>query len=121
MSEGEDNDVGRAPICPFCGVTALPAETSNLLSEPGATRALQMPGRSDGRHAELVIASGRTAAAAAAARDNRAARLPRQWPLLSQGRLAAQAIVPVLLHLPLTEYSPAVGFGVAGPEGRTRR
>ncbi len=27
----EDNDVGRAPICPFCGVTALPAETSNVL------------------------------------------------------------------------------------------
>ncbi len=31
MSEGEDNDVGRAPICPSCGVTALPAETSNVL------------------------------------------------------------------------------------------
>ena len=24
-------DVGRAPICPFCGVTALPAETSNVI------------------------------------------------------------------------------------------
>lgn len=31
MNEQEDNDVGRAPICPFCGVTALPAETSNVL------------------------------------------------------------------------------------------
>lgn len=31
MSEREDNDVGRAPICPSCGVTALPAETSNVL------------------------------------------------------------------------------------------
>ena len=24
-------DVGRAPICPSCGVTALPAETVNVL------------------------------------------------------------------------------------------
>lgn len=24
-------DVDRAPICPACGVTALPAETSNVL------------------------------------------------------------------------------------------
>lgn len=31
MIEREDNDVGRAPICHFCGVTALPAETSNVL------------------------------------------------------------------------------------------
>ncbi|MBW3555691.1 MAG: hypothetical protein KY454_02010 [Actinobacteria bacterium] len=31
MSGREDNDVGRAPICPSCGVTALPAETSNVL------------------------------------------------------------------------------------------
>lgn len=31
MSEREVNDVGRAPICPSCGVTALPAEMSNLL------------------------------------------------------------------------------------------
>lgn len=30
MSEREDNDVGRAPICPFCGVT-VPAETANVL------------------------------------------------------------------------------------------
>lgn len=26
-----DADVGRAPICPSCGVTALPAETSNVV------------------------------------------------------------------------------------------
>jgi hypothetical protein len=25
------DDVGRAPICPACGVTALPAETSNVI------------------------------------------------------------------------------------------
>lgn len=31
MSEGQDADVGRAPICPSCGVTALPAETSNVI------------------------------------------------------------------------------------------
>jgi hypothetical protein len=32
VSEGGDNaDVGRAPICPSCGVTALPAETSNVI------------------------------------------------------------------------------------------
>jgi hypothetical protein len=31
MSEGNGNDVGRAPICPSCGVTALPAETSNVI------------------------------------------------------------------------------------------
>lgn len=31
MSEREDNEVGRAPICPSCGVTALLAETSNVL------------------------------------------------------------------------------------------
>ena len=31
MSEGDASDVGRAPICPSCGVTALPAETSNVL------------------------------------------------------------------------------------------
>jgi hypothetical protein len=27
----EDSDEGRAPICPYCGVTALPAELSNVL------------------------------------------------------------------------------------------
>ena len=26
ITETEDADVGRAPICPYCGVTALPAE-----------------------------------------------------------------------------------------------
>jgi hypothetical protein len=31
MSEGDDADVGRAPICSSCGVTALPAETSNVI------------------------------------------------------------------------------------------
>ena len=31
MSEGQGADVGRAPICPSCGVTALPAETSNVI------------------------------------------------------------------------------------------
>jgi len=31
MSEGENTDIGRAPICPSCGVTALPAETSNVI------------------------------------------------------------------------------------------
>jgi hypothetical protein len=27
----EDPDDGRAPICPYCGVTALPAELSHVL------------------------------------------------------------------------------------------
>jgi hypothetical protein len=31
MRESDDADVGRAPICPYCGVTALPAETSNVI------------------------------------------------------------------------------------------
>ena len=31
MSEGDDADIERAPICPSCGVTALPAETSNII------------------------------------------------------------------------------------------
>jgi hypothetical protein len=31
MNEGDDADVGRAPICPSCGVTALPAEASNVI------------------------------------------------------------------------------------------
>ena len=31
MSEYENADIGRAPICPSCGVTALPAETSNVI------------------------------------------------------------------------------------------
>jgi hypothetical protein len=29
--DGQDVDVGRAPICPYCGVTALPAETANVI------------------------------------------------------------------------------------------
>jgi hypothetical protein len=29
--DGNDADVDRAPICPHCGVTALPAETSNVI------------------------------------------------------------------------------------------
>lgn len=31
VSARDDADVGRAPICPSCGVTALPAETSNVI------------------------------------------------------------------------------------------
>jgi hypothetical protein len=31
VSEGDSADFGRAPICPSCGVTALPAETSDAL------------------------------------------------------------------------------------------
>jgi hypothetical protein len=32
VSEGDDDeDVDRAPICPACGVTALPADTANVL------------------------------------------------------------------------------------------
>jgi hypothetical protein len=31
MSDGENPDIERAPICPSCGVTALPAETSNVI------------------------------------------------------------------------------------------
>ena len=31
VSEREDAGDGRAPICPSCGVTALPAETSNVI------------------------------------------------------------------------------------------
>ena len=27
----DSDDVGRAPICPSCGVTALPAELSNVI------------------------------------------------------------------------------------------
>jgi hypothetical protein len=27
----QDPDEGRAPICPYCGVTALPAELSHVL------------------------------------------------------------------------------------------
>ncbi|HEY8060176.1 MAG TPA: hypothetical protein VID94_15545 [Acidimicrobiales bacterium] len=33
MSDGDDDGSGidRAPICPACGVTALPSETANVL------------------------------------------------------------------------------------------
>ena len=31
LSEDDGGDVGRAPICPSCGVTALPAETLNVI------------------------------------------------------------------------------------------
>jgi hypothetical protein len=31
MTDSDDADVGRAPICSSCGVTALPAETSNVI------------------------------------------------------------------------------------------
>jgi hypothetical protein len=31
MSRYGDADVGRAPICTYCGVTALPAEPSNVI------------------------------------------------------------------------------------------
>ena len=30
MDERDDEEK-RAPICPYCGVTALPAETSNVI------------------------------------------------------------------------------------------
>jgi hypothetical protein len=32
--DDDDDDEGRAPICPYCGVTALPAELSNVV-DPG--------------------------------------------------------------------------------------
>ena len=31
MDEWDDAEVERAPICSVCGVTALPAETSNVI------------------------------------------------------------------------------------------
>ena len=31
MSDWDDAEVDRAPICPQCGVTALPAEPANVL------------------------------------------------------------------------------------------
>ena len=34
MREREGADEGRAPICPACGVTALPAELANVV-DPG--------------------------------------------------------------------------------------
>jgi hypothetical protein len=29
--ERDDVDVGRPPICPFCGVTALPVDPANVI------------------------------------------------------------------------------------------
>ncbi len=31
MTAPGDADVGRAPICPYCGVTALPGEHANVI------------------------------------------------------------------------------------------
>jgi hypothetical protein len=31
MSDWADDEEGRAPICPSCGVTALPAHPSNVI------------------------------------------------------------------------------------------
>ena len=31
MSEWDDAEDGRAPICPDCGVTALPSDTANVI------------------------------------------------------------------------------------------
>lgn len=31
MNDRDDQEDGRAPICPACGVTALPAEASNII------------------------------------------------------------------------------------------
>jgi hypothetical protein len=31
VAHDDAGDAGRAPICPSCGVTALPAETSNVI------------------------------------------------------------------------------------------
>ena len=34
MSDWDDAEIDRAPICPQCGVTALPAEAANVLDTP---------------------------------------------------------------------------------------
>jgi hypothetical protein len=34
MGEYDDIGVGRAPICPSCGVTALPADLSHVVDSP---------------------------------------------------------------------------------------
>jgi hypothetical protein len=31
VSDDDDAEVGRAPICPHCGVTALPGDLSNVI------------------------------------------------------------------------------------------
>jgi hypothetical protein len=33
-SETDGPDVGRAPICPYCGVTCLPGERANVIDAP---------------------------------------------------------------------------------------
>jgi hypothetical protein len=34
LSDWDEAEVERAPICPDCGVTALPAEASNVIDSP---------------------------------------------------------------------------------------
>jgi hypothetical protein len=34
VGEDDDTGVGRAPICPSCGVTALPADLSHVVDSP---------------------------------------------------------------------------------------
>jgi hypothetical protein len=34
VSDWDEAEVERAPICPDCGVTALAAETSNVIDSP---------------------------------------------------------------------------------------
>ena len=31
VSSSDDTNTGRAPICPYCGVTALPADPANVI------------------------------------------------------------------------------------------
>ncbi|HEX3980460.1 MAG TPA: hypothetical protein VHW93_04520 [Acidimicrobiales bacterium] len=31
MGDDDDVDIGRAPICPFCGVTALPRDLAHVI------------------------------------------------------------------------------------------
>ena len=31
VSSLDDTNTGRAPICPYCGVTALPADPANVI------------------------------------------------------------------------------------------
>jgi hypothetical protein len=31
MSGADEANEGRAPICPYCGVTSLPGDTSNVI------------------------------------------------------------------------------------------
>ena len=34
MTGWDDAEIDRAPICPECGVTALPAEAANVIDTP---------------------------------------------------------------------------------------